>query len=137
MTPGDYPLMLYRGDTYHWQFTLWADEAKTIEADLTGATAKAEIRDEPSGATIIEMVCAITLPNLIDMKLLAAQSKLLMVEPQQGVWDLQLTWTSSGDVATVLRGAVIVEADVTDSTIGGLGGGGLMVVRAVRGGLTG
>jgi hypothetical protein len=113
--PGDYPLTLYRGDTYHWQFTLWTDDAKTVPADLTGATAKAEIRDTPGGSTIVATVCVITLPNIVDMQLLAAASATL---PPKGVWDLQITYTSSGSVMTVLAGQVLVTADVTDSTSG-------------------
>jgi len=115
MTPGVYPLSIYRGDSYHWQFTLWADEAKTVASDLTGATAKAEIRDTPGGSTIVGMVTAITLPNVIDMKLLHAPSQGLPTTG--GVWDLQLTYAATGEVGTILAGKVTVTPDVTDSTV--------------------
>jgi hypothetical protein len=120
MMPGDYPLALYRGDSYKWDFTLWADAAKTIPADLTGATAKAEIRDAPAGATIVTMTCTIS-TNVVHMALSAAASAAL---PAAGVWDLQLTYSTSGDVTTVLAGKVTVTPDVTDS------GTGLMAVAA-------
>ena len=55
----------------------------------------------------------ITLPNIIDVTLLAADSQKL---PSKGVWDLQLTY-ASGDVKTLLVGQVQVTTDVTDSTI--------------------
>jgi hypothetical protein len=118
MMPGDYPLVLYRGDTYHWVFTLWQDEAKTIPTDLTGATAKAEIRDAPGGPTIVALTCTIPAAaphNVVDMKLIAAASATL---PAAGVWDLQITYTATGEVGTVLAGAVTVTPDVTDSTVG-------------------
>lgn len=112
MIPGNLPLTLYRGDTGRWQFKLWTDAAKTVPADLTDATAAAQIRDKPGGENVTELACSVTPPNIIDMTLTAAQSALL---PPAGAWDLQLTYTGSGDVATVLAGKVIVTSDVTNA----------------------
>ena len=113
MTPGVFNLDLYRGDTYRWQFKLWTDAEKTDPADLTDVTVKAEIRDKPGGTKITPLdlhhhrtehhrrrPVRRTASQLLDAK---------------GSWDLQLTY-ASGDVATVLAGAVTVTADVTDST---------------------
>ena len=113
MTPGKFPLLLYRGDSYHWSFVLWTDTAKTVPADLTGVVAKAQIRDKPAGATIVATVCNVALPNTITMDLDAASSARL---PPTGAWDLQLTYPN-GDVATVLAGAVTTTPDVTDSAV--------------------
>lgn len=113
MTPGSFPLALYRGDSYRWSFLLWTDTAKTIAADLVGVVAKAQIRDKPAGATVINMTCAIVQPNTVTMTLDAASSQTL---PLVGVWDLQLTY-AEGDVATVLAGGVTVTPDVTDSSV--------------------
>jgi hypothetical protein len=110
MTPGKYGLAIYRGDSYRWQFTLWTDTAKTQPLDLTGVVAKAEIRDKAGGKVLGALTCDVTLPNLIDASLTAADSAGL----KSGVWDLQLTY-SSGDVSTVLAGPATVTADVTDS----------------------
>ena len=112
MTPGKYALAIYRGDSYHWQFKLWADAAKTQPVDLTGVTPKAEIRDKSGGAILGTLTCVVTMPNIIDASLSAVVSGTLKC----GVWDLQLTYTG-GAVSTVLAGAVTVTADVTDSTI--------------------
>jgi len=112
MMPGTYAMVLYRGDSAHWRFTLWLDDAKTQPADLTDATAKAEIREKPSGTTIVALVCAIELPNVVTAELTPAASGVL---PAKGVWDLQMTY-ASGDVVTVLAGPVDVTPDVTDST---------------------
>jgi hypothetical protein len=103
------PLTLYRGDTAHWQFILWMDTAKTQPADLTGAAAKAEIRDRAGGALITAISCFITLPNFVNATLSSADSAKL---PNSGAWDLQITY-ASGDVATVLAGPVNVTSDVT------------------------
>lgn len=114
MTPGSFPLVLYRGDSYRWAFVLWADADKTIPADLAGVTPKAQIRDKPAGATVINLTCAVMPPNTIAVTLDAASSQTLM---PAGVWDLQLTY-QTGEVATVLAGIVTVTPDVTDSAAG-------------------
>lgn len=113
-TPGNYPLKLYRGDTYRWQFKLWDDVEKTIPTDLSGVTPKAEIRDKPSGVVKATITTSITAPNIIEATLPAAACANL---PAKGAWDLQLTY-ANGDVSTVLAGTVDVTLDVTDSAVG-------------------
>jgi hypothetical protein len=112
MTPASYPLTLYRGDTYRWAFTFFADAAMTVPADLTGVTVAAEIRDRPGGSAITALACAQT-SNVITVALSSAACQGL---PTSGCWDLQLTYLS-GDVATVLAGSVTVTPDVTGSTV--------------------
>lgn len=119
-TPGNYPLKLYRGDTYRWQFKLWDDPEKTIPTDLTGVTPKAEIRDKPSGAIKAPITTSVTAPNIIEAILTAADCANL---PVKGAWDLQLTY-ANGDVSTVLAGTVDVTLDVTDSVVGLAAAGG-------------
>lgn len=110
MTPADYNLALYRGDTGRWRFVLWADAGKTQPLDLTGATADAMIRDKvPSSTFAMHMDCTVTEPNIIDMVLTSIQCSEL---PAKGVWDMQLTYPS-GDVTTILKGSVAVTQDVT------------------------
>jgi len=108
----DFPLDIYRGDTGRWRFTLWQDDAKTQPVDLTGVTARSQIRDRPQGTQVSDMVCAIELPNVVDVTLPSTVSHAL---PNKGAWDLQLTYPS-GDVNTPVGGAVTVTPDVTDST---------------------
>lgn len=114
MLPSDYPLELYHGDSYEWQFKFWLDSAKTQPMDLTDVIAKAEIRDESGGLVIFLLGTTIVLPNTISMTLAADMSEELPL--QSMVWDLQLTWPS-GAVNTVVAGSVAITADVTDSTI--------------------
>lgn len=118
MTPGKFPLNLYRGDTYRYQFRLWKDNAQTTPADLTGASARSEIRDRPGGTLIAMFVCNVVTPNIVDIVLNAADCAKL---PSNAVWDLQLTY-ASGDVATVVTGPVNVTPDVTSSAPLVLGG---------------
>ena len=113
--PGAYPLALYRGDSYTWQFKLWRDTAKTQPVDLTGATAKAEVRTAPGATPILAMVATITAPNIIDMHL-PADAWTAWPYPTSGKasWDLQVTYVN-GEVVTYLAGAVTLTPDITDS----------------------
>ena len=112
MTPGSLPLVIYRGDSYRWQLTLWQDPEKTIPTDLTGVTGKAEIRSAAAGTLITTMTVTVTMPNVLVLELPAINSQLL--SKTGGAWDLQLTY-SNADVQTILQGAVTVTMDVTDS----------------------
>lgn len=116
MNPGSYTLQLYRGDSYNWQFTLYDDAAQTTPSDLTGVQVHAEVRDKPGGTFICTLTCTVTLPNVILARLSAGDSAKL---PSSGVWDLQLNYPT-GDVATVLAGAVNVTPDVTNLSDPGL-----------------
>jgi len=113
MRPGAFNLLLYRGDSYHYQFLLWTDETRTTPANLTGVTAEAEIRNAYAGLNILPLTCVVTLPNIIDMTLDAADW--VGWANTSAVWDLQLTYTG-GEVFTVLSGLVSVAPDVTDSS---------------------
>jgi len=113
MMPSSYPLTLYHGDSYEWQFKLWLDTGKTVPLDLTDVVAKAEIRDKAGGPYIMEITCTIVIPNIVAGSLSAAACRSLPLGNL--VWDLQLTYPN-GAVNTILAGAVSVTPDVTDST---------------------
>ena len=106
-----YALWPYRGDTFRRRFVLWADAAKTTAADLTGATVAAEIRSAPGATPITTIACSVTLPNTIDLVLTPAVSSGLAAS---GFWDLQITY-ASGDVQTIVSGAVKPQGDITQS----------------------
>jgi|SRR6476620_5285787 hypothetical protein len=111
MTPAEYSLEIYRGDSGHWRFKFSSSSGQL--SDLTGVIPKAEIRDRPGGTYVVPMSCTVTLPNIVDMQLAAADSAKLMLN--KGAWDLQLTY-ATGEVQTPIGGSVTVTADVTDST---------------------
>jgi len=128
MIPADYNLTLYRGDSGRWQFKLWSDAAKTIPVDLTDATVLSMLRDRAVGGSFVtQLDCTIMLPNIIDMVLTSEQCALL---PAKGVWDMQITYTTTGDVVTPLKGAVSVTQDVTYvETVAAAGNQKLAVVK--------
>jgi hypothetical protein len=108
MAPGNFNLQIYQGDSYDWQFKLWQDTAMTTPVDLTGVTAKAQIRKGPGIAGPIEMACTVSTPNIVDVKLSATLSDTCF----NGVWDLELDGPNG--VTTVVAGTVTVTADVTE-----------------------
>src|SRR5262245_51558254 len=112
MHPWKMDLSIYRGDSYKRRCTLSVEEAKTIPADVTGCTVKAEVRSGPGTAVITTLATSVTMPNQINVTLSAAVSATL---PAAAKWDLQLTYATS-DVTTVVAGAVSVTSDITDST---------------------
>lgn len=112
MMPGPFSLNIYRGDTHAWRFVLWQDAGRTLPVDLTGIAVKAEIRDRHAGTVIQAIALVVTLPNIIDASLTAAETAQLIAS---GAWDLQLT-DLNGWVSTILAGSVKVVADITDST---------------------
>ena len=112
--PGRYDLTIYRGDTYHWRFALWADAERSEPFDLTDVAVKAEIRNRPSGASVIPIECSIEgegqvsgnwddddaawddpelswgdTPNVINAVLSAAACQRIPIAG--AFWDLQLT----------------------------------------------
>jgi hypothetical protein len=115
MMPGNYPLYLYHGDSYEWQFKLWLDAGKTQPLDLSAATAKSEIRDKSGGAEIWGLDCSILAPNIVTVAL-TAQMCLTIPVNRKYVWDLQLTYSSNNAVNTIIGGEVQMAPDVTDST---------------------
>lgn len=112
MTPGTYNLSVYRGDTHTWDFVLWADTEKTIPIDLTSTDVAAEIRSATGATPVTVLAVTVTLPNSIHVELSPAQSRAL---PASARWDLQLTDTSVGRIATLLAGQVKVTGDITES----------------------
>lgn len=106
--PQQMSLAVYRGDCYHWTFTLWTDESGTVPYDLTGAVAAAEIRAKPGSPVIADLTCTVVQPNTVEVDLPSEASALLS---GKAVWDLQVTM--DGCVKTLVAGAVTVTADVT------------------------
>lgn len=109
MRPGVYNLSLYQGDSYVWQYVVWADQCGGVPADLTGVTAAAQIRDQPGGTTVVELICEVMAPNIIHVTLTAEAAAGL---PARGGWDLQLTY-ADGMVVTLVAGWVTVAPDYT------------------------
>jgi hypothetical protein len=104
-------LSVYQGDTPAWTVTVTDDDG--TPSDITGYTAKAQIRRAPADAdevVVAEMSATVDSP-FIHLSLTAAQTT-----PMTGryVWDLELTGPAA-EVVTIMHGKVTVKAEVTRS----------------------
>lgn len=109
--PARHDLRLYRGDTFVLPVRLWEDAVGGTAVDLTGAVARAEIRDVPSGGLLATFVANVTLPNAIDLTLLASSWDTFPAR-SSAVWDLEVTYPGD-DVRTYLAGTVSIAGDAT------------------------
>ncbi len=124
--PADYPLSLYRGDSYSWLFRFWNDEAKTDPTDFTDCTAEAEVRNRKAGDVIMTLTCMIV-DNEITVVMTADDWDDWVYST--GVWDLQVTYPG-GEVVTYVAGDVTIDGDVVDSEPLGSSASGQALSRA-------
>jgi len=105
-------LSIYQGDDYAATVNVFNIDG--TDADLTGYTARAQIRTgaADSTAVVAELTTTIQLPNIIS---LALAHEVTATLKQAYVWDLELTDTV-GTVITVLTGDVEVTLEVTRAT---------------------
>lgn len=110
-TPARYDLAIYRGDSEAWTFSLWTDADATVPMDLTGITARAEIRAKPGAPDVLALLtCTVELPNIVRVDLAADVSATLPT--CSGSWDLELATAERATVRTVVAGRAVVTADV-------------------------
>ena len=102
-------LELYQGDDFAAVVTV--TNADNTPADITGYTALSHIRRAVADA---DPVIVATLSTTVDSPEINLSLTADQTEPLQGqyVWDLQLTGPSA-EVMTIMRGKVMVTAEVT------------------------
>ena len=104
--PASVDLSLYAGDDFLMTITL--TNADGTPADLSGASASAQIRVQP-GAAIAATFTASIAANVVTLQLKGVDTQNLT---GNYVWDCQVVY-GSGITSTVTRGAVTYTADVT------------------------
>ena len=100
-------------------FTVEVANPDLTPVDLTGASAAAKIRKAVADvAATVDFSVAITLPNIINLSLTAAQTAAIPAgaaptdAASQYVWDMEITWPD-GCIDSPLYGAVKVKSEVT------------------------
>lgn len=118
MPPGRYDFTIRRGDTCEWTFTIHEGDEDSPIVDLTGASARLQIRQTPDATDAI-----LTLTDSDGITLGAAQEDhgLVLIPAattrdfdfdSPAYYDLEITY-AGGNVATELDGYVGLDADVT------------------------
>ena len=105
--PSAVDLVLYQGDDTYLDLSVTSSGSP---ADLTGCTAKCQIRVNPAATAVLAELDATIAGSVIHLHLSHTDAAGLL--PGAAVWDCQLT-DSAGNVSTVAAGAVTVAAEVT------------------------
>lgn len=98
-------LTLYQGDDFYLRINVTG-----TGVNLTGYTAKADIKSSPgSGAVIATFAATITSSTQVDLHLTAVQAALV---PATAAWDVQVT-DPTGVITTLAYGSVTSMRQVT------------------------
>lgn len=108
--PSNYDLVLYRGDYFSMNITV-KDNAGT-PINLTGYTAKSQIRTSYDAVSAYDATCTITDPTNGKVSITFPSSVMTTVTPGDYIWDFQVT-QPDGNVRTFLAGDVKVYGEVT------------------------
>lgn len=119
MKPATLNIEIFKGDTYTLFFRVrekLADGSLGDYIDLTGATAKSQIRQSEDSSTVLGEFTAtigdqVATPGSVLLTLTAAETTALALT-QNGVWDVQITY-ADGKVRTYLKGTVTLLKEVT------------------------
>lgn len=109
--PKNYDISIYEGDTF--QFTLTVKDASNVAVNLTGYTAKAQLKKSFDDASPIDFTCVISTPTsgVVNISLPASTTADLIAGDTY-IYDVQLT-APNGNVRTYLAGDAIVIPEVT------------------------
>lgn len=114
VTDGQFNLEILAGSTFPsvaGDCEFYPTDSDGVAFDLTGWTAKLQIRENPSTAAIIDIVPTVnTTVQSVAFSLTPAQTALLTKTDY--VWALELTQTSTGKVMTLARGLVYVTPEI-------------------------
>ena len=92
------------------RFRLWTDSDKTQPADLSGATVRAQVREDRTSSDATDFEVSVT-DNVVTLHLLPKSTQDLA---DTNVWDCQVDWQSDEvNVQTVVAGSIVASGDVT------------------------
>ena len=111
--PGSYNITIYQGDRVEFIVKL---ENENTPIDLTGYTAKAEIRMSSGNKLVGYFDCTILdqSTNTGEIRLILPPSRSETVPPYSLSWDLQLS-TGPEHNRTVLQGKFVVKKETTNN----------------------
>lgn len=114
ITDGQFDLVVLAGSTFPsvaGDCSFYPTDSDGVAFNLTGWTAKLQVRENPSTSAIIDITPTVnTSDNSVSFSLTPTQTALLTKTDY--VWALELTQTSTGKVLTLARGQVEVTPEI-------------------------
>lgn len=109
--PKNYDISIYEGDTF--EFTITIKDASNVVVNLTGYTAKAQLKKSFSDPSPIDFTCTISAPltGVVNV-MLPASTTASLIPGDPYIYDVQLT-APNGTVRTYLAGDATVIPEVT------------------------
>lgn len=108
-------ITIQQGDTYALDVQ-WIDDVTGQPVDLTGATARMQLRSyysDPVAVLSLSVGGGITIDNLTGrLTILVSATQTAALQAQSGVYDLEVTFPSNV-VKKVMRGTYTVDPEVT------------------------
>jgi len=108
--PGNYDIVMYKGDYY--ELLLTVKDSNGTAMNLTGYTPKSTLKtgyDDPGG---VSFVCTVTDAANGKVRLFLSSTTTSTLLPGSYIWDFQIT-SSLGETKTYLAGDVVVVNEVT------------------------
>lgn len=105
--PSVVDLRVYAGDDLHLVVAVLDHDGEP--ADLTGCTARSEVRTSADDTAVLATLTTSVLDNAVYLHLAAADSAGL---PEAAVWDVEVTYPDA-TVSTLARGKVTTTKEVT------------------------
>lgn len=117
MSAARYDFIMEQGATFDYVITFYSDSSGTIPFDLTGYTARMDIKNNIDDATAIISLTTdngrITLGGVNGtVQLVVSATDTAALNFERGVYDLELQ-SGSGVVTRLIQGAVTFEKEVT------------------------
>lgn len=116
MSAGRFNFTINKGSTFNYVATLYSDESATTAINLSGYTARMQIRKKKDDTLIDELTTensGITLGGSAGtITLNISSSNTTSMTAQQGVYDIEII-SGSGQVTRILQGYVNILGNVT------------------------
>lgn len=111
----DYTIEIERGATWNRLFTWYTDENKTTPKDLTGGTAKLQVRERENAEVLLELteLDGIALGGAAGTVDITVSSTRSTAFPNKGKLRYQLLITLAGVVTRLLEGEVHTDEQIT------------------------
>ena len=107
-----FDIVIKHGETY-CQDAVFRDKKTKEPLDLTGITAKAQVRPSEGSATLIaDLICDVY-PEEGRVQLSLPDTVTAAIDPGFYTWDLKMTDTASGMIAYDIEGKFIVKGSTT------------------------